>query len=613
MGVALPLRPGAPLAVSPASHDLDLELALMEMKEREEREWPVERTATAAQGQADGVLSDVNFGEVLPFVAKPLVKDYLARYVGPLLGSQFAGLARTDPLVLDLNPIAFVAGRSYMDLSVYLNIPTIRYHLASLEAVDQTKGQAIIALVRAGRVRPVPISLTARVRLHLAYVRMSLRSLRLLLRRRTPVELLAAYARRADRLRELAQRRVGQESPAALLAEMEEWLEHEDDPTREGLRHLGIAMFLHTAIERLCAGRVSFSLLADLGKGIPNNPTTVISLELWALAQEARPLAELFAKTPADKLATVLQTTEAGRRWWNSFGEILARHGHRGEVELDLATPRWAEDPTFLLQAVANYLRHPSGIPTPPEMLAQGIRRREVAAAAIRSRLPRPLRWMFGGLYERYVLWLPFREAAKYVWLIGFAHARRVYRELGRRLASAGHLNTTDDVFWLRLEELARWAESGTVTWSQPLLESRARQWHTWTTLRPPSLVIGARGVEPPRVVLPAATSGATRLHGTAVSSGEAEGIARVITDPHQADLRPGEILVTRYTDPAWTPLFFTAGALITEIGGVLSHGAVIAREIGLPAIVGVEGATRRISTGRRVKVNAHDGTVELL
>ncbi|HZC67365.1 MAG TPA: PEP-utilizing enzyme [Nitrospirales bacterium] len=576
-------------------------------------DWPVERTAIAAQGRAEGVLSDVNFGEVLPFVAKPLVKDYLARYLGPILGSQFAGLPRTDPLVRDLNPIAFVAGRSYMDLSVYLNMPAVRYHLESLEAVDHVKGKAVIALVRTGRLRPVPIPLWARVRLHLAYVRMSLRSLGWLLRRRTPVKLLAAYARRTDRLRELARRPVEQESPATLLAEMEEWLEHEDDPTREGLRHLGVAMFLHTAIQRLCAGRVSFSLLADLGKGIPNNPTTVISLDLWALAQEARTLADLFEQTPADKLAPVLQTTETGRRWWNLFEGFLGRHGHRGEAELDLSTPRWAEDPTFLLQAVANYLRHPSSVPTPPEMLSQGIRRRKEAAAAIRSILPRPLQWIFSWLYERYVLWLPFREAAKYVWLIGFAHARRVYRELGRRLAVAGHLKTADDVFWLRLGELIRWAESGTVTWSQPQMESRAREWQTWTTLRPPSLVVGTRGIEQPDEARPATTSAATLLRGTPVSSGEAEGMARVITDPHQADLRPGEILVTRYTDPAWTPLFFTAGALITEIGGVLSHGAVIAREIGLPAIVGVEGATCRITTGRRVKVNAHHGTVELL
>jgi pyruvate,water dikinase len=85
------------------------------------------------------------------------------------------------------------------------------------------------------------------------------------------------------------------------------------------------------------------------------------------------------------------------------------------------------------------------------------------------------------------------------------------------------------------------------------------------------------------------------------------------MTDPRNADLRKGEILVTRYTDPAWTPLFFTAAALVTEVGGVLSHGAVIAREIGLPAIVGVAGVTSRIRSGQRVRVNATEGTVEVL
>jgi len=217
---------------------------------------------------------------------------------------------------------------------------------------------------------------------------MSLRSLGWLLRRRTPVQLFAAYARRTDRLRELARHPVEQESPATLLSEMEEWLEHEDDPTREGLRHLGVAMFLHTAIQRLCARHVSPSLLADLGKGIPNNPTTVISLDLWALSQEARPMAAVFEKTPADQLATVLQATEARRRWWSRFEKFLARHGHRGEVELDLSTPRWAEDPTFLLQAVANYLRHPSGLPTPPELMAQAIRRRGAGVAAASGTAP---------------------------------------------------------------------------------------------------------------------------------------------------------------------------------------------------------------------------------
>jgi pyruvate,water dikinase len=281
-------------------------------------------------------------------------------------------------------------------------------------------------------------------------------------------------------------------------------------------------------------------------------------------------------------------------------------------VELDITTPRWREDPTFLLQSVTNYLRHPAGTPTPPEMLAEGTRRREAAAAVIRERLPFPVRGLFDRLYARYVLWLPFREAMKYTWLLALEQARRVYRELGRRLAEAGHLKTMDDVFWLRLVEVREWAESGTVRWSRELLEQREREWETWNRLRPPSLIVGTRGLdEVPST--PSPQQAAILLRGTPASTGQAEGIARVITDPHQANLRPGEILVTRYTDPAWTPLFFTAGALITEVGGVLSHGAVVAREIGLPAIVGVEGATSLIATGRRVRVNATEGTVELL
>ena len=583
------------------------------MDERHGRDWPVERTARLAAGQTDGVLSDINFGEVFPFVAKPLSRDGLAHYIGPMLGGQIAGLSRNDPLVLDLNPMAFVAGRPYMDLSAYINLPGIAYQLHMLEAVDRGKGRTIAALARAKRLNPVPISVTARLRFHLAYARMGLRSLRWVLRRRTPVDLRDAYARTTERLRTLVRRPLDRDSPSVLLANLDREFTDESDPTKDGLQHLGLAMFLHTALQRLCDGRIPSALIDDLSKGIPHNPTTTVSLDLWDLAQAAWPLADVFAKTTPETLVRALQTTVEGQRWWTRFEQFLGRHGHRGEVELDITTPRWREDPTFLLQTVTNYLRHPAGAPSPPAMLAEGQRRREAAAAAIRQKLPVPLRGLFTWLYARYVLWLPFREAMKYTWLLGLEQARRVDRELGRRLVAAGHLKAVDHVFWLRQHEVRAWAETGVVTWTQEILKAREREWQEWTRLRPPSLLIGTRGVEQATEARPAGTSPEKVLHGTSVSPGEAEGIARVITDPHRADLRPGEILVTHYTDPAWTPLFFTAGALITEIGGVLSHGAVIAREIGLPAIVGVEGATCRIATGRRVKVNASDGTVELL
>jgi rifampicin phosphotransferase len=572
----------------------------------------VERTARLAVGQTDGVLSDINFGEVFPFVAKPLSRDGLARYIGPMLGGQVAGLSRSDPLVLDLNPMAFVAGRPYMDLSAYINLPSIAYQMHLLEAVDRSKGRAIAELARVKRLNPVPIPVTARLKLHLAYARMGLRALRWLLHRRTPVDLRDAYARTTERLRALVRRPLDRDAPSVLLRDLDRQFTDESDPTTDGLRHLGLAMFLHTALQRLCEGRIPPDLLDDLARGVPHNPTTAVSLDLWVLAQAARPLAGVFEKTPPETLARALQTTEEGRRWWMLFEEFLAQHGHRGEVELDLSTPRWREDPTFLLQTVTNYLRHPASAPSPPAMLAEGQCRREAAAAAVRRKLPIPLRGLFAWLYARYVLWLPFREAMKYTWLLVLEQARRVYGELGRRLVAAGHLKTADDVFWLRQDEVRAWAETGTAAWTQDALNARAREWREWTTRRPPPLIIGTRGA--PDAASPAARPPQAKiLRGTPVSTGHAVGVARVITDPHHAELLPGEILVARYTDPAWTPLFFTAGAMITEVGGVLSHGAVIAREIGLPAVVGVAEATSLIATGRRVKVNAHEGTVELL
>ena len=211
-------------------------------------DWPVERTARLAKGHVDGVLSDINFGEVFPFVAKPLARDGLARYIGPTLGGQVAGLSRHDPLVHDLNPIAFVAGRPYMDLSAYINLPAITHQLDVLEAVDRTKGKAIADLVRAKRLSPVPISFLAKLKLRLAYARMGLRSLWWLFRLRTPVRLRNAYARTSERLREVVHRPLDKDSPPALLKELNREFDDESDPTTDGLRHLGLAMALHQAL-----------------------------------------------------------------------------------------------------------------------------------------------------------------------------------------------------------------------------------------------------------------------------------------------------------------------------------------------------------------------------
>jgi phosphohistidine swiveling domain-containing protein len=577
-----------------------------------EMEWPVERSATRAVGQSDGVLSDLNFGEVFPFVCKPLARDYLSRYVGPLLASQFGGLPRAHPLAREINPMAFVAGRPYMDLSAYMTLPGVARHLGSLESADQTKGAAVVAIAKAGRLQALPLPLTSRWLLSVAYAFSSLRSAAWLLQRERPVKLVQAYRDRAEQLRAVARQSLGHKSAGTLLQDLDQHAYTRDDVTTDALRHLGVAFVLHGALQQVLADRVPSALLHDLGQGIPNDFTTEVSLGLWQLAVEARPLAIMFLETPPDQLPGRLKMTEQGRRWWIRFEEILNQHGHRGEVELDITAPRWREEPRFLLQTIANYLRHAEDQPSPAEMLRNGIHRRETAASAIRKMLPLPTRLLFNWLYARYVQWMPFREAGKYTWLLWLEFSRNVYRELGRRLVAEGQLHTIDDVFWLRLDELSRWATSGTIAWSAQILTARQEQWVLWSSLRPPSLLIGDRGAPEDGSATPA-QSPPSMLRGTPASSGKAEGVARVMTDPADAELRQGEILVTRYTDPAWTPLFFTAGALITEVGGVLSHGAVVAREVGLPAIVGVTGATTFIRNGQRLRVNATEGTIELL
>ena len=177
------------------------------------------------------------------------------------------------------------------------------------------------------------------------------------------------------------------------------------------------------------------------------------------------------------------------------------------------------------------------------------------------------------------------------------------------RLVQAHVLGERDDIFYLRFEELHDVVRTHHV--DDQLIREREDAFRSYQALTPPRVLTSDGEVIAGAYRRDGVPAGA--LVGLAVSAGTIEGRARVILDMAKADLEPGDILVTAYTDPSWTPLFVAIEGLVTEVGGQMTHGAVIAREYGLPAVVGVEHATRLIRDGQRIRVDGTTGYVELL
>ncbi|TEB15619.1 Chondramide synthase cmdD [Pelotomaculum sp. FP] len=203
------------------------------------------------------------------------------------------------------------------------------------------------------------------------------------------------------------------------------------------------------------------------------------------------------------------------------------------------------------------------------------------------------------------------REYPKYIIVRSFGIYRQALLEEARLLREKGLLQQEEDIFYLCLEELAALLENRLMEDVRGVIDSRKKAFEHHRRMTPPrvmtsegEVVTGVRsGVEAPE--------GA--LVGTPASSGAVEGYVKVVLKPEEAKLKKGDILVAPYTDPGWTPLFHSAKALVVEIGGMMTHGSVIAREYGIPAVVGVENATKILKDGQYVRVNGTKGFVEVL
>jgi rifampicin phosphotransferase len=351
---------------------------------------------------------------------------------------------------------------------------------------------------------------------------------------------------------------------------------------------------------------------------VPHNVTSEMGLALLHVADVIRPYPEVVAFLEGAEddgfLDRGLAELPGGRDARDAIRGWLDRYGMRCVGEIDITRPRWSERPTTLVPLIlANVKNFEPG--AGERRFEQG---RQEAAAKEQEVLER-LRPVPDGaakaeetkrMIDRVRTFIGYREYPKY----GLVSRTFVYKqallEQAGRLVQTGVIREKEDVFYLTFQELHDVVREGRVVDGQ-LVAERKDAHRSHEALTPPRVLTSegeAVAGAYKRDDLPAGA-----LVGLAVSTGTIEGRARVILDMADADVEPGDILVTAYTDPSWSPLFVAIAGLVTEVGGLMTHGAVVAREYGLPAVVGVEGATRLIRDGQRIRLHGTEGYVEIL
>jgi len=352
------------------------------------------------------------------------------------------------------------------------------------------------------------------------------------------------------------------------------------------------------------------ALLPRILTGREDLQTAAQGISLWRLAEQVRenPVLLQILTAGSDWSATALRLADVGGgpEFLKALHGFLETNGARAAGEFELAVPRWREDPTFVLGVLRKFVdaQQMEMLPSNPAIRH---RQRQEAVARIQAVLGSVQRWIFTRLLRSYSTYTTMRENVKYRLMEGYALLRRAFFKAGAELVARGILDDADDVFFLMLSEILTLVatEGKGARQERELILARKEQNTRWESQAAPDLIVGD-GQE----VMGAQVEGLT---GIGCSPGTAEGCARVLFDISEADtFRPGEILVAPHTDPGWTPLFLSCRAVVTDIGGFLSHGATVAREYGIPAVVNVRGATRRIHTGDLIHVDGTSGRITI-
>ena len=514
-------------------------------------------------------------------LAEPLTPsgiDFIGRLAcGPaaLLGVKLEG---------DAFPPVFkwAAGRIYVDATEGLRHPITRGFIFGLATfLDVPMRQILDDLLeretRLGRVRLPPVHPPPGLVLRMLARGLAASAAPARARRRALVQMerfCLELERRAAGLRTLEERqRFLMEGPAEVFPAV--------IPTLVPVVALGIGMRFLTE-SRLAKWLGDGARLEPVLRALPHNPTTEMNLALWRLSRElARAGVRPTAQHPGVRA-------------------FLAKYGHRAIREIDVGMPRWRDDPAYVIGVLETYLAQ--GAEADAEVhFHGGVQEAEATieelVVEVRQRKGPVRAALLHFMLSRVRSLAGMREYPKFFAVRLLASFRNVLGELGADFVAAGRLAAADDIYFVHFADwdgdVRAAAGAGRAEYPRDLERSAPR-------------VITSEG----ETFYAPTVSDESALQGTAASAGVYEGPVRIVEDPHRATLERGEVLVAHGTDPAWTPLFLTAGALVMEIGGIMSHGSVVAREFGIPAVVGVPEATRRLRTGERVRVDGESGVV---
>jgi rifampicin phosphotransferase len=516
----------------------------------------------------------------------------------------------TDPLEGPPG-IVDIAGRMYLDLTGYVRYEAVRAKLPdAMKIYGPRVATALARVLDDPRFAPVPgrpyrlrvaIAVTARVApgMIAGLVRAIARPARARERAFRATAEVRRRSRTPESLSTTAERvRFAAELQGSFM----------NMAMAEMLSPLYASMLARVGAIGLLRGIATESEVDETLRGMPHNVTTEMDLALWRLASAAGEHRDLLLNTPPTELAAAYL---AGELPDFGLGEFLRTYGHRGAAEIDVGVPRWAEDPAPVFAAIAGYLRV-----TEPEQAAD-LRFARAAAEAVakidelvgRARRTRPVRARLAGfLLGRARALAGLRELPKFAWLYSFAEMRRQLLAAGAEMHERGVLDRADDIMFLDFREALAATASGGDVLRERIAARRTEYDREMRRRSVPGLLL-SDGTNPEALAPPTPAADGT-LVGMAAAPGTATGRARVILDPAGAHVEPGEILVAPTTDPGWTPLFMTAGGLVTETGAAMAHGPTVAREYGIPAVICVRDATQLITTGQLITVDGAAGTV---